>query len=45
MLDFKVKLLYDIFLYDLVGLVEKLEKIVIFMDVVDDEEYIDEFML
>lgn len=45
MLDFKVKLLYDIFWYDLVGLVEKLEKIVIFIDVVDDEEYVDEFML
>lgn len=45
MLDFKVKLFYDIFWYDLVGLVEKLEKIVIFIDVVDDEEYVDEFML
>lgn len=44
MIDFKVKL-YDLIWYDLVGLVEKLEKIVIFIDVVDDEEYVDELML
>lgn len=44
-LDPKVKSSHDTLLHDLAGLAEKLEKTVIFMDAVDDEEHIDESTL
>lgn len=36
---------YEFLMYDMVGLVERLERIVSFIDVVDVEEYVDELML
>lgn len=47
--DFKVMLKFELMVneflrYDLFGLVEWLKKIVIFIDVVDEEEYVDELI-
>lgn len=44
MLEFK-GMLCDVIWYELVGLFDRLKKIVIFIDVVDDEEYVDEVIL
>lgn len=45
MLDPKVKSSHDTLRHDLAGLAEKLEKTVIFIDAVDDEEHVDESTL
>lgn len=44
MLKFEL-MVYEFLSYEMVGLVERLKRIVIFIDVVDVEEYVDELML
>lgn len=40
-----ISMVFEFFSYGINGLVEKIERIVIFIDVVDDEEYVDDLML